>query len=66
MQFWFMIEGGTIDAVFVLKRLQEKYHANGKKLSICLFSLPKVSFWQSTEESVVMDNEELSNARSFG
>ena len=27
MQFGFMPERGTIDAVFILRRLQEEYHA---------------------------------------
>ena len=36
MQFCLMPERGTIDAVFILRRLQEEYHANGKKLYICL------------------------------
>ena len=29
MQFGFMHERGTIDAVFILRRLQEEYHAKG-------------------------------------
>ena len=32
IQFGFMTERGTIDAVFILRRLQEEYHARGKKL----------------------------------
>ena len=32
MQFRFLHERGTIDAVFILKRMQEKYHANRKKV----------------------------------
>ena len=32
MQFGFMSEKGTIDAVFVFRRLQKKYSANGKKV----------------------------------
>ena len=31
MQFGFMPERGTIDAVYILRRLQEEYHARGKK-----------------------------------
>ena len=27
MQFCFMSERGTIDALFILRRIQEKYHA---------------------------------------
>ena len=29
MQFGFMPERGTIDAVFILRRMQEEYHVNG-------------------------------------
>ena len=32
---------GTIDAVFVLRRLQEEYHAKGKTLYMCLVDLEK-------------------------
>ena len=32
---------GTIDAVFILRRMQEEYHAKGKKLHICLVDLEK-------------------------
>ena len=31
MQFCFMSERGAIYAVFILRRLQEVYHAKGKK-----------------------------------
>ena len=34
MQFGFMLKRGTIDAVFNLKRMQEEYHAKGKKLHV--------------------------------
>ena len=34
MQFGFMPERGTIDAVFILRRLQEEYHAKGKMLNM--------------------------------
>ena len=43
---------GTIDAVFILRRLQEEYHAKGKKLYV--FCGPRESFRQSTKESVEM------------
>ena len=36
-----MPERGTIDAVFILRRLQETYHAKGKKLYMCLVDLKK-------------------------
>ena len=35
MQFGFMPERETIDAVFILGRLQEKYHAKRKKMYVC-------------------------------
>ena len=39
MQFGFMPERGTIDAVYILRRMQEEYHAKGKKLSMCFVDL---------------------------
>ena len=39
MQFDFMSERGTIDSVFILTRLQEEYHAKGKKVYICFVDL---------------------------
>ena len=41
MQFGFMPERGTIDAVFMLSRLQKEYHARGKKLCMCFVDLEK-------------------------
>ena len=41
MQFGFMPERGTIDAVFILRRMQEEYHAKGKKLYVCFENLEK-------------------------
>ena len=32
MQFGFMSERGTIDVVFILRMMQEEYHAKGRKL----------------------------------
>ena len=40
MQFCSMPERGTIDAVFMLKRMQEEHHAK-KKLHICSADLEK-------------------------
>ncbi|XP_068692793.1 uncharacterized protein [Montipora foliosa] len=37
MQFGFMPGKGTIDAVFILRRLQEEYLDNEKKLYVCFF-----------------------------
>ena len=41
MQFAFMPERGTIDGAFMLRRMQEEYHANGKNLYMCLEDLEK-------------------------
>ena len=41
MQFGFMPESGTIDAVFVLRRMQEEYHAKGKQLYMCVMDVEK-------------------------
>ena len=34
MQFGFMLQRGTIDAVFILRRMKEEYHVDGKFLGI--------------------------------
>ena len=39
MQFGFMSERVTIDAVFIFKWLQEEYHAKGKRLYMCFEDL---------------------------
>ena len=36
-----MSERRTIDAVFILRMMQEEYHAKGKKLYMCLVDLEK-------------------------
>ena len=41
LQFGFLPERGTIDAVYILRRLQEEYHAKGKKLSMYFVDLEK-------------------------
>ena len=41
MQFGSMPERGTIDAVFILRKMQEEYHAKGKKLYMCFVDLEK-------------------------
>ena len=41
MQFGFMPGKGTIDAVFILRRLQEEYLDNEKKLYMCFVDLEK-------------------------
>ena len=34
-------ERGLIDAVFILRRMQEEYHAKGKKFNMCFVDLEK-------------------------
>ena len=41
MQFGSMPERETIDAVFILRRLQEKYDAKGKRIYMCFVDLEK-------------------------
>ena len=41
MQFGFMLERGTIDAVFILRRMHEEYHDKGIKLYMCFVDLEK-------------------------
>ena len=40
MQFGLMSERVTIDGVFIMRRLQEEYHANGRKLYIYMLCGP--------------------------
>ena len=42
VQFGFMPAIGTIDAAFILRRMQEEYHAKVKKLY--MFSEPREGF----------------------
>ena len=41
MQFCLTLEIGTIDAVFILKRMQEEYHAKGEMLYMCFVDQEK-------------------------
>ena len=41
MKFSFMPGRGTIDTVFILRRMQKGYHAKGKKFYICIVDLEK-------------------------
>ena len=41
MQVGFMSESGTIDAVFILRNMQEEYHAKGKKFYSSFVNLEK-------------------------
>ena len=59
-----MPERGTIDAVFILRRMQEEYYAKGKKLYMCFVDLEKA--FDSYGESVGMGIEEERNTISFG
>ena len=42
MKFGFMAVRGTIDAVLILRKMQEDCHAKGKKLEMCFVDLEKV------------------------
>ena len=42
MKFGFMDERGKIDAMYILRRMQEEYHAKGKKLYMCIVDLEKI------------------------
>ena len=42
MKFGFMPDRGKIYAVFILRRMQEDYHAKIRKLYICFVDLEKV------------------------
>ena len=44
MQFGFMPERGTTDAVFILRKMQEEYHAKRKKLNMCFVDLENASY----------------------
>ena len=41
MQLSFMSERLTIDAVFILRRMQGEYHAKGEELYVCIVDLEK-------------------------
>ena len=41
MQFGFMPERGTIDAMSILRMMQKEYHAKGKKLYMCFMDQEK-------------------------
>ena len=47
IQFGFMPERGTIDAVFILRRKQEEHNSKGKKLYMCSM------VWSCAEETMV-------------
>ena len=58
-----MPEGEKIDAVFILRRMQEEYQAKGEKLYMCFGDLEKA--FDIPKESVGMDNEEERNTGNF-
>ena len=41
MQFGFMPERGTIDGVFIFRRMLEEHNAKGKKLYMCFVDIEK-------------------------
>ena len=41
LQFGFRSERGTIDAVFILRRLQDEHNAKGSRLYMCYVDLEK-------------------------
>ena len=64
MQFCFLPESGTSDAVFILRRLQEDYHAKEKKLYMCFADEEKA--FDRIPRSVEMGNKEERNTGSVG
>ena len=63
MQFGFISARGMIAAVFIVRRMQEEYHAKGKKLYMCFVDL-EIFLGQNTKESVRMFNAEEKNTIS--
>ena len=53
MQFGFMPERGIIDAVFILRTLQEDYYAKGNKLYMCLVDLERVLEWAMRKKGIL-------------
>ena len=41
IQFGFMTERGTMDAVFILTMMQKEYHVKGRMLYVCFVDLEK-------------------------
>ena len=41
MQFGFMPEKGTVDAIFIVRRMQEEYQKKDKKLYMCFVDMEK-------------------------
>ena len=57
MQYDFMPVTGSIDVVFIFKRLQEEYCVEGKSM----FCGPIVAFWLGIDGRVGIGNEEERN-----
>ena len=49
MQYGFMLGRGTVDAVFVLRRLSEKFRAKNKKLFFIFVNQEKAFDWVPRE-----------------
>ena len=64
IQFIFMPQRGTIDPVFLMRRMQEEYHAKRKMLYMCLVDKEKA--FDIVPRSVGMGIEEERNNRSLG
>ena len=62
IQFGLIPERGTIDAVSILRRLQEKYYAKGKKWYMC-FVNPEIPFERVPR--TVLDSA-MRNTRNYG
>ena len=58
-----MPERGTTGALFILRRLQEEYHAKAKKFYMCSVYLEKTF---DRVPSVGIGNEEERNTRRLG
>ena len=64
MQFGFMSGKGTIDAVFILRQIQDEYLAKQKKLCMCFVDLEKA--FDGSNESCGIGNEKERYSRSIG
>ena len=64
MKFGSMPERGTIDAMFILRRLQKEHNANGKKLYVCSVDLEK-ALDRVPREGAEMGDVEERNTRRF-
>ena len=61
---WFIPVKGTVDAVFILRRLQEEYLDKEKKLYMCFVDLEKV--FDRVQEGIGVGNEEKRYTRDNG